>query len=59
MEMKREDAVDVLFIAMPFCDEYMPCLTLASVLCQPYRFGKIPEHHAGMYHWLRSRLFCL
>ena len=29
MEMKREDAVDVLFIAMPFCDEYMPCLTLA------------------------------
>ena len=38
MEMKREDAVDVLFIAMPFCDEYMPCLTLAlfkSVLAWP------------------------
>ena len=30
METKREGAVDVLFVAMPFCDEYMPCLTLAQ-----------------------------
>ena len=29
MGMNREGAVDVLFVAMPFCDEYMPCLTLA------------------------------
>ena len=29
MEMSWNDAAEVLFIAMPFCDEYMPCLTLA------------------------------
>lgn len=29
MEINREGAVDVLLVAMPFCDEYMPCLTLA------------------------------
>ena len=31
MERKSPAAekVDVLFVTMPFCDEYMPCLTLA------------------------------
>ena len=52
MGMNREGAVDVLFVAMPFCDEYMPCLTLA--LFKPHRPGKIQEHHAGMHYRLRS-----
>ena len=30
MEIKKTEPADVLFIAMPFCDEYMPCLTLAQ-----------------------------
>ena len=29
MGTNKEEAAEVLFIAMPFCDEYMPCLTLA------------------------------
>ena len=27
--MEKLPPVDVLFVAMPFCDEYMPCLTLS------------------------------
>ena len=30
MEIKKTKPAEVLFVAMPFCDEYMPCLTLAQ-----------------------------
>ncbi len=29
MEKEKTEMTDVLFVSMPFCDEYMPCLTLA------------------------------
>lgn len=57
MEMKREDAVDVLFIAMPFCDEYMPCLTLALFKSVLARAGiKSRVQHEYLYYASRIGL---
>ena len=57
MEMKREDAVDVLFIAMPFCDEYMPCLTLALFKSVLARTGiKSRVQHEYLYYASRIGL---
>lgn len=28
-ELDNNEKVDVLLVTMPFCDEYMPCITLA------------------------------
>ena len=51
MGMNREGAVDVLFVAMPFCDEYMPCLTLALFKSVLARAGiKSRVQHEYLYY---------
>ena len=57
MGMNREGAVDVLFVAMPFCDEYMPCLTLALFKSVLERAGiKSRVQHEYLYYASRIGL---
>ena len=57
MGMNREGTVDVLFVAMPFCDEYMPCLTLALFKSVLLRAGiKSRVQHEYLYYASRIGL---
>ncbi|SFE51781.1 RiPP maturation radical SAM C-methyltransferase [Succiniclasticum ruminis] len=57
MGINREGAVDVLFVAMPFCDEYMPCLTLALFKSVLSRAGiKSRVQHEYLYYASRIGL---
>lgn len=57
MEINREGTVDVLLVSMPFCDEYMPCLTLAlfkSVLARAGIRSRV--QHEYLYYASRMGL---